>query len=187
MKFFSEIRRIFKCNNLCISERLNTVEATFVITFQSLPDAETIKSTCALAPTRDALTLTIKNDSDDIIVISNVQAKEPDFSALTDGLVEDDNINVSIRIDKIIAGDKFSIYDFASFTEDLLQRQLMDVMKWFSERLQAQECLVFEVFDYDISFCTRTMAFESSNNATFKPKVHRSQRLSVCKETAYFY
>jgi hypothetical protein len=60
-------------------------------------------------------------------------------------------------------------------------------MRWFSGRLQVQEFLVFQVFDYDISFSTRTMAFESSNTATFKPKINRSQRLSACKETACFY
>jgi len=116
-----------------------------------------------------------------------MQTKKPDLSFLTEGLAQNDNIDVSIRIDKTIDGDKFSIYDFTSFTEDLLQRQLLDVMKWFSERLQAQEYLVFEVFDYDISFSTRTMAFESSDNATFKPKVNRNQRLSACREMAYFY
>ena len=60
-------------------------------------------------------------------------------------------------------------------------------MNKFSAWLQTQECLMFEVFDYDISFSTRTMAFESSKNATFNPKITRSQRLNACKDTAYFY
>lgn len=187
MKFFSEIRKIFQCNNLSISERLNTVEATFAITCQELPDMKCIQSICALVPERDTLTLTFQNDSNDIVILSNKQSKTPDFSDLIDGLTKDDNIDISVRIDKAVARDRFSIFDFTSFIEDLLQRQLLDVMKWFSEHLQEQECLMFEVFDYDISFSTRTMAFESSDDAVFKPKVVRSQRLGACKETSYFY
>ena len=47
--------------------------------------------------------------------------------------------------------------------------------------------LKFEVFDYDISFSTRTIAFESSESAIFTPKIDRSQRLCACRDTAYFY
>lgn len=34
---FSEMKRIFKCDNINISERLNTVEASFDIEFQDSP------------------------------------------------------------------------------------------------------------------------------------------------------
>ena len=34
---FSEMKRIFKCDNINISERLNTVEASFDIEFQLCP------------------------------------------------------------------------------------------------------------------------------------------------------
>ena len=34
---FSEMKRIFKCDNINISERLNTVEASFDVEFQDFP------------------------------------------------------------------------------------------------------------------------------------------------------
>ena len=187
MKFFSEIRKTFYCDNISVSERLNTLEASFTIVLQTLPNIASIKQICALVPTRDTLKLSFKNDSDDIIIITNKQIEETDFSTLTDGLTKDDNINIKVQIDKVAFEGKFSIYDFPTFTEDLLKRSVLEVLEWFSECLRTQECLMFEVFDYDISLSTRTMAFESSDSATFKPKIVRNQRLNDCKETACFY
>ena len=53
--------------------------------------------------------------------------------------------------------------------------------------ISGQDSLIFETFDYDISFSTRTMAFDSSQGALFTPVICRCQRLSDCKDTACFY
>jgi hypothetical protein len=100
VQFFSAIKKTFQCDILCVSERLATVEAKFAITLQALPSVQTINSVCSLVPARDSLVLTLKNDSDNIVVITNKQTQEPNFAALTDDLAQDDNIDVSIRIDK---------------------------------------------------------------------------------------
>ena len=112
---FSEIKRIFKCDDINISERLNTVEASFFIEFQKLPSIKELQYVFSIVPTRDILELTMKNDSDDIIQITNSQVENADILKLTDGLSFDDKIDVSIRIDKNDSDSKFSIYDFVSF------------------------------------------------------------------------
>lgn len=187
MKLFSEIRSAFCYDDINISERLNTAEASFTITFQALPSILSIRSICTLVPVRDNFTLILRIDSGDIIQITNKQKEEPDFSTLISNLAPEDNIDVCIQIDKFVSDGRFSVYDFASFSEDLLQRPLLDVLCWFSEQFQEQTSLKFDVFDYDISFSTRTLAFESCEDATFNPKIDRNQRLSACKDTAYFY
>lgn len=184
---FSEMKRIFKCDNINISERLNTVEASFCIEFQNLPIIEELQYIFSIMPTRDTLELTLKNDSGDIIQITSSQVENCDISKLTDGLSIDDEIGINIRIDKNDSENKFSIYDFDSFCNDLIQRSTIDIMKWFSDILKDKAFVRFEVFDYDISFATRTLAFESSRDAIFNPKVNRLQRLRSCKENACFY
>ena len=52
---FSEIKRIFKCDNISVSERLNTVEASFDIEFQDLPVKEELLNFFSILPTRDTL------------------------------------------------------------------------------------------------------------------------------------
>lgn len=184
---FSEMKRIFKCDNINISERLNTVEASFCIEFQNLPTMEELQYIFSIVPTRDTIELTLKSDSGDIIQITNSRVENCDISKLTDGLSFDDEIDVSIRIDKNDSDNIFSIYDFESFSNDLIRRTTIEVMKWFSDCLKDKDFLRFEVFDYDISFATRTLAFESSSDAVFNPKVNRLQRIRSCRENACFY
>lgn len=183
---FSEMKRIFKCDNINISERLNTVEASFDIEFQDFPAMEELRNIISIVPTRDIIVLTLKSYSGDIIQITNSQVEECDFSKLIDGLSSDDEISVSVRIDKSILDNKFSIYDFDSFSNDLTRREPNEVMKWFSDCLKGIDFLRFEVFDYDISFATRTLAFESSSDAIFYPKVNRLQRLKSVEKMLVF-
>lgn len=189
MEFFSEIKRLFKCNNMSISERMNTVETLkpLNIAVMDLPEVQSLQSICNSIPIRDTLTLTIKNDSDELFIINNQLIKEFDFSEFIDGMSPDDFLEVRIQIDKSIEENKFSIYDFDSFIEDLLRKQLTDVLKWFSTILKNREYLIFEVYDYDISLSTGTMGFVSDNCSLFTPKINRQQKLGVCRETAYFY
>lgn len=187
MKLFSEIKRIFHCPGLAVAERQNTASASFSTVYQALPDMAEIQSVCALAPARDTLSLTLISDSGDMVRFTNHQTDAPDVTALTAGLAPDDNVDVSIEILKCAADGRFSIYDFPSFAEDLQRRPLLDILSWFSSLIRTQRGLMFEVFDYDISFSTRTMAFESAEHAVFKPKIDRIQRLNACKDSAYFY
>ena len=162
MKLLSEFSKVFQVDTLNVVERLSTVEASFSIVFQNLPSAEAIRSLCNCAPTRDSLKLILKNDSDDIVSITNLQTYEPDFTNLIYGMSPNDNIYINLQIDKNVNDGKFSIYDFTSFSEDLLHRSALEILRWFSVLMCRERMLKFEVFDYDISFSTRTIAFESS-------------------------
>ena len=187
MKLLSEFSEVFQVDTLNVVERLSTVEASFSIVFQALPNAEVIRSLCNRVPTRDNLELTLKNDSNDIVYVTNHQTHEPDFTDLIYGMSPNDNIYIKLQIDKNVEDEKFSIYDFTSFSKDLVHRSVLEVLRWFSVLIFGKRMLKFEVFDYDISFSTRTMAFESSENAIFTPKIDRNQRLHACRDTAYFY
>lgn len=189
MEFISQIKQIFHCDSISISERMNTVETSvpFNITVQELPEEISFQSICSIVPARDTLTLTLKNDSGEFLSVSNKQAMAVDFSEFIDGMASNDVLEAKIQIDKSIEANKFSIYDFDSFAKDLLHKPLTEILKWFSDLLSNREYLIFEVYDYDISFSTGTMGFVSNKDALFTPKINRSQRLNACKETAYFY
>lgn len=187
MKFFSEIKRLFQSSDVDIKERLDTVSTSFSIPCSMLPPISTFQEILELVPERDTATIRLVNDSEDIVNFTNHPIGACDYSVLTDGLLAEDKIKIDIQIDKTVVDEKFSIYDYDSFVTDVLARSLTEIMHWFSKRLSGQNSLMFEVFDYDVSFSTRTIAFESSENARFKPLVSRSQRLCDCKNTACFY
>ena len=187
MRFFSEVRELFESVNVEVTERLDTAEASCAIAYNTLPTIETLRELFKLIPDRDTITLSLVTDSDDMLTFTNHQTEAIDYASLTDGLLSEDIITVRIQIDKTVANKKFSIYDYESFVTDLLQHPMPKVMNWFSIHLSDQEDLMFEVFDYDISFSTKIIAFQSSENASFAPMVNRAQRLSDCRDTACFY
>ena len=138
MKLFSEFYKVFQIDNISISERLNTAEASFTTKFQILPSIEAIRSLCNLIPDRDDFCLTFKNDSDDIVYVTNQSFALLDFSILTENLSLEDDIDVKIQIDKKVSDGKFSIYDFSSFSKDLSQRPILEILRWFSNQLHRE-------------------------------------------------
>ena len=48
MKLLSEFSEVFQVDTLNVVERLSTVEASFSIVFQALPNAEVIRSLCII-------------------------------------------------------------------------------------------------------------------------------------------
>lgn len=168
---------------------MNTVETLIPINISlcNLPDVLLFQKLCSTVPARDTFTITLKNDSGDFLPFSNKQETKVKLSEFIDGMDSDEVLEVKIQIDKSIESNKFSIYDFESFAQDILSRPLTEILKWFAGLLSKREYLLFEVYDYDISFSTGTMAFVSKENASFTPKISRSQRINACKETSYFY
>ena len=187
MTFFSEIRELFQFADIIIAECLNTSEASFTVAYNSLPKSKLLQKVLKGVPNRDKITLAFITDGGDKAYFTNHQTEAFDYSVMSEGLLPEDNIDIKVQIDKTVADGKFSIYDYESFITDLLSRPIPEIMHWYSEWLKGQESLMFEVFDFDISLASRTIAFESCENATFSPKITRTQRLSVCKDTASFY
>lgn len=188
MKFFSVINNLFaNIPSLIVGERLSFVETSFTVTKGMIPTVEEWQDILNLAPKRDELTIKLRNDSEDILYLRNYENSLIDLSQITEDLSEDDNIYIRIEIQKKVKDCRFSIYNYDSFVSDLLSKPLAEILRWFAKKLDGSEGLLFEVFDDDVTFSTRTLAFKSCKDATFKPMISRRQRLSDCKNTSHFY
>lgn len=53
MKLFSAVQQIFQLTEISISERKNTVEASFVTSVSKLPDFDSILRICSSIPERE--------------------------------------------------------------------------------------------------------------------------------------
>lgn len=187
MKLFSVVKAVFGCRNLRISDRMSTTEASFSIAIQNLPNMAKIQEICDCIPCRDKFSISFKNESDDILTISNKTPLPCDFLNLTDGQLPDEIVEVSIRIDKTVESNRFSIYDFDEFSKHLQSRSLTDVLSWIASCMSSISHIIFEVFDSDISFATGTMAFVSRENSEFSPKINRQERIQLCRDISSFY
>ena len=187
MGLFSIVNKVFSDVDIVVKERLDTVETCFNVIFDKLPSIETFNRIIENVPKRDSLKIILMNDSDDLMTITNDCIDTAKYSEFVEGMQNGDNIKISIQIDKTVKNNKFSIYSYETFSDDLISRPVSEIMRWFSSHLSAQESLIFEVFDYDISLSTRTIAFMSSKAATFIPSVNRISRLEDCKSNSSFY
>lgn len=183
----SIVNKSFSDVDIVVQERLDTVEISFNVIFDKLPSTEIFNKITENVPKRDSLKIILVNDSDDLMTITSDCIDAAKYSEFVEGMQNDDNIKISIQIDKTVKDNKFSIYSYETFSDDLISRPINEIMRWFSSHLSAQESLIFEVFDYDISLSTRTIAFMSSKATTFIPSVNRISRLEDCKSNSSFY
>ena len=187
MNLFSEMRHLLPQIDIQIDERLDIAEVKLSIPHKMLPTLDVLESICDSIPKRDKLAITLMSDSGDLLTLTNQQDNPFDYADFCDDMLSEDMIDVRFQLDKSVSSGLFSIYFYDKFETDLLQRPTLEIMRWFSKCLKGQDSLVFQVFDTDVSFSTRTIAFESNESAVFIPTVNRRQLLRACRDTASFY
>ena len=185
--FFSDIKELFKNVEISVKERMSTVEASFSIYRSQLSNLNELIAICSNIPDRDQLEFNMEDCSGYVVTIRNVGTNEKKLFEFIDQINPDDEIYITIQIDKIVSGNRFSIYDYPSFVSDLINRPFLEIMDWFSNLLKGRSELFFEVYDYDISLSTRTIAFESFGSAAFSTSIDRMERIALCRNMSVFY
>lgn len=188
MKYvFSKIKELFKDTNIDVKESLSTVISSFSISRNQLPDIKELFTAFSGIPARDYFEFNLEVHNEEIITIRNENTDEGSVTQFIDSLYPDDEISITIQIDKTVSENVFSIYDYASFTNDLISRSIIEILQWFSMIMKSSAFMRFEVFDCDVSFSTKTIAFSSDITAEFPLFFDRNERLESCKETSFFY
>ena len=188
MGLIGEIQRIFCIENLTVLERMKIVEISFEVEAKNLPTFVEIEKLLSLIPDRDVLKIDLISDSEEIFVIlSSIKFSGDDYQTFCRELDSESYLRISISIDKNVVDCTFSIYNFKSFAEDILESDITQVMAGFSILMRNCNYLVFHLFDQNFIFTTTSMAFVSGNRTSFSSKLQRSKRLISCKETTYFY
>lgn len=171
-----------------ISERMCIVEATFSTVKNSIPNFNTIRSLLSGFPIRDKVTIEICNCFSDSIQITNYEVYEQQkYDEFYDELDEIEEVNISIEIIKNIEDMTISIYDFRSFKNEILNDGLIRVIDSFCNVLRRQPYLVFEMFDNNEQFGTRSILFRPVAPSRTTIEFNRLERLEQCKINSYFY
>lgn len=171
--------------NLKIKERIKVFESFFEFHAKDAPNFEYFSNLIKNVPERDRINISLQDEGENICFITlHNQIEYKNFIEQTD---DNEIIQATVKIDKGILENRFSVYSFDTFAEDLLTLEIKKVMKSFSDLLKdASDFLIFDVFDSDIVFYTKTMFFvpwgKEIENA-FK----RKKRIEKCKEICYFF
>ncbi|WP_408894006.1 hypothetical protein [Paenibacillus taichungensis] len=188
MNVLKRLESIFHLSSFSVSERIKIVEGDFEVEYTNLPSFEELNSLLENVPTRDIFKLFMKSDSEDILRISSSDLFEQNkYDTFKELLDNDEAIRVSVSIEKVVENNKFSIYNFSSFTSDLMAVSTLEAMSSFSHLLDNINYLTFELLDQNYFFSTNTMAFVTPGGNVNRNSYSRSNRLNSCRDTAYFF
>lgn len=172
---------------LAEKERRKVYEASFVFSIEQAPQYQEWMAIIQGIPQRDEIKIFLESEDEESCTIVRGSG-ETEYISFIQMVPEDDEISVKVEIQKGVEDSRFSIYDFNKFTEDILCMPLDEVMKAFALLLrETEKHIIFEMFDVEDTFNTKTMFFLPAGSAMAMSGFDRIQRLQECRETSYFY
>ena len=161
MDYIAELFSIFNIdkNEVHLYERIAIVQATFEIPSDKIPPFEIIEKYIHSFPDRDDITIILSDDLDmNYCFHSGTISSLIEYNSAIEEFIEfSDKVNVELKITKRKSNNSFSIYDFKSFTDDLLKLSFTEVLEVFSRLLNQSSYLFFEIFNQDYFFKTKTL------------------------------
>ena len=180
-------------NNLIISERMKVYHASFNFKADVFLKYEFFENIVQKVSQRDKIKITLENENNDrFTVIDKIADKdinsEKDYKEFVKEALNDEMITVKVEIAKEMVEERFSIYCFEKFAEDLLALDIEEMISSFVELLKLiQDRIMFELFDQTQMFMTKTMFFLPHGSMSTNTGFERMKRLQRCRENSYFY
>ena len=133
MDYTSTLRTIFKNPNVEFCERMKIAEMSFGMAIQDLPPFIEICKFVYLIPKRDKIAIVLKDDGSDSFVISSEDmSNEEQYKDFCQIANIGESVKVSIIIEKGTVDSRFSVYNFASFSADILSLSTEQQLAAFS-------------------------------------------------------
>lgn len=182
---FNEIKD--KIPDLIEKESRKIYEASFSFQAEASLQYRELMGVMQNVPTRDDIKIYLSTENEERLVL-NKESKEADYENFVRELLEDERIYAKIEINKGIQDNRFSVYCFDRFAEDLIQLSIAEALDVFSMLLnESEDFIIFELFDNKTIFYTKTMFFVSPENHEINIEFSRDHRLQECREISYFY
>ena len=169
-----------------VSERMKVYEASFKFEVKNAPEYGYFLDIINSVSQRDKIKIVLQDETEQVYDFS--LGNEEDYKGFINDTLEDEIINVKVKIDKEVVNNHFSIYAFDEFVKDILSLSLEEVMIAFSNLLkQSSNYLVFDVYSPVAMFATKTMFFVPNGNGMVNTEFNRKRRMEECREVSYFY
>lgn len=176
-----------KINILKEEDRRMIYEAEFTFRdIHSVSYSELMDIVSAI-PTRDKISIYLSTEAEDYYTISR-NSSENEYLEFIENTYDADRISAKLEIKKAISDEKLSIYNFQSFSAEIVSLSIEEVMRVFARFFrESSKRIIFELFDSTNIFYTKTMCFIPYGNISTLCEFNRKRRLKECRETSYFY
>ena len=176
-----------RVSGLVERERRKVYEASFAFQTEHAPQYQEWMTIIREIPQRDEVKIFLESVSEESCIITR-ESEKAEYTSFIEKVLEDDEISVKVEIQKSVRDDRFSIYNFKEFSEDLLGIPLNEAMRFFALLFgETQRFIIFELFRGEDIFYTKTMFFLPAGKAMAVSGFDRRQRLQGCREISYFY
>ena len=176
-----------KITDLTEEERRKIYTARFTFQSKQAVSYSELADIMRKIPLRDEIIIFFESENEDSFMM-NRNSTEAEYREFMGEILEDEVISAKIEINKTLSAGYFSIYRFHKFAEDIVRLPMDEVLKIFAMLLdEAENSIVFEMFDNANAFYTKTMYFLPTGNNETSCSFDRKQRLSECRDTSYLY
>ena len=166
-----------RVSGLVERERRKVYEASFAFQTEHAPQYQEWMTIIREIPQRDEVKIFLESESEESCIITR-ESEKAEYTSFIEKVLEDDEISVKVEIQKSVRDDRFSIYNFKEFSEDLLGIPLNEAMRFFALLFgETQRFIIFELFRGEDIFYTKTMFFLPAGKAMAVSGFDRRQRL----------
>lgn len=188
MNYIAAITTLFQSSSHRLSERSKILDFEFDFAVTSLPEYEQIADLIKSFPPRDIVALSLTNENDDLFYMSSQDmSSRQKFDSYKVDSEYSERLSAKLSINKNVQEGYISIYDFSNFAQELCDLSLDGILVTFSALLSETDQLIFEVFDKEVLFKTKTMLFSSAPQKVVFETFDRKRRINTCSETTHFY
>lgn len=179
---------LFQSSTHRLSERSKILDIEFSYSVESFPQYLQLVDLIRSFPQRDNIVISLTNENDDVFYLSSQDfSSQQKYDSFRTDCEYSEQISAKISINKNVKNGVISIYDFSSFAQELSELSLEGLLSSFSALLSESNQLIFEVFDKEILFKTKTMMFSSASQEVVLDPFDREHRINMCSETTHFY
>lgn len=188
VNYITAIMSLFQGSDHRISERSKILDVEFNYSVGSFPQYSQLVDLIHSFPQRDNIVISLTNENDDLFYLSSQDfSSQQKYDSYQRDCEYSEQMSAKISINKNVKNGVISIYDFSSFAQELSELPLESLLSSFSALLSESNQLIFEVFDKEILFKTKTMMFSSATQEVVLDPFDREHRINVCSETTHFY
>lgn len=188
VNYITAIMSLFQGSDHRISERSKILDVEFNYSVGSFPQYSQLVDLIHSFPQRDNIVISLTNENDDLFYLSSQDfSSQQKYDSYQRDCEYSEQMSAKISINKNVKNGVISIYDFSSFAQELSELPLESLLSSFSALLSESNQLIFEVFDKEILFKTKTMMFSSATQKVVLDPFDREHRINVCSETTHFY
>lgn len=130
MNIKDKIKDLFFIDTISFSERIFTCEISFNVLANKFPDYCNLSKFIDDISFGNKINMSIMNPDEKILYLSAEKIITlNEYNDYFSDLFDEDSLEVKIEIQKMIIDNRFTIYSYRLFTEDLLDNSLIDIMK----------------------------------------------------------